>query len=143
MQWNMNEIDDGVDWHQMTKEASHVLGMNLDWDYHIREGHGIFMGPRVIESISEQFTPTAKIHRYWNPLVNDSDAFDLAVKTGLCIIIVDGHVHVSRWYFETQGLTVHTRKTLLGDLAPVRQCILTAAAEIGRQLLNNPLYITA
>lgn len=73
----------------------------------------------------------------WNPLKDDGDAFRLAIKTGLCIIILDGQMCVGRWHSESQGLNGASLKVAglaqTERVAAFRRAIVLAAAEIGKK----------
>lgn len=73
----------------------------------------------------------------WNPLINDGDAFRLAVKLGLDIIqhseIKDGRLEVAVFYGENLELEQYGSD----PYAATRLAIVRAAAEIGNAMIIN------
>lgn len=70
----------------------------------------------------------------WWPLTDDGDALRLAVRVGVCVVIVDGVVVAQRFHADSQSLRSWREKLVLGDTTPVRRAIVHAAAEIGRSM---------
>lgn len=57
--------------------AAKAAGLGpLDFDYAEREGHGLYIGPRLPMPTG---VVMAAMHRYWRPLADDGDALRLAV----------------------------------------------------------------
>jgi hypothetical protein len=68
-------------------------------------------------------------YTYWNPLTDDGDALRLAVKLGLTITS-NYHVEQER----AGGNSFYGWKTPKTPCAATRRAIVSAAAEIGRQM---------
>lgn len=67
----------------------------------------------------------------WNPLTDDGDALRLLTKLRLCLIPLDGGGwDVERYDEHGEGRTLAA--CTKGNDAMVRECIVRAAAEIGR-----------
>lgn len=105
--------------------ASKALGNGpLDFDYPERDGHGMYLGPRLP---MKQGVLTAAMWTYWNPLDDDGDASHLAVALGI------GQVHHQGW-----GQVMHPSLAERIDFeygndkfAATRRAIVLAAAIIG------------
>lgn len=119
---------------ELLSQAGNAIGLNLDFDYAERDG-GVYLGPRIVSCFRNGIV--GMMYSYWDPINIDGDAFTLSQSLGLSIIIVDGMVHVGRYYADVQGLTTHSA---LMSKDNTRICIVKAAAEIGRQLTQLTQY---
>lgn len=101
--------------HELLELAAKAAGIGpLDFDYAEREGHKFYFGPRLP---LPQGIFMAAMHRYWNPLTDDGDAFRLLVKCGLTA-------------------DVDIVKDNPNDTCnALRRAIVRAAAEIGRSMV--------
>lgn len=75
----------------------------------------------------------------WNPLVNDGDALRLAVKLGIAVEhFYSGPLENPEWLFvRSRRFEAEARCGRPGDIDPyaaTRRAIVSAAAEIGRQM---------
>lgn len=71
---------------------------------------------------------------FWNPRDNDGDAFRLAVKLGLSVIL--GTYHVAAEYLPQEGDDTFFTRESLGDdpCAATRLAVFNAAVEIGKAM---------
>jgi hypothetical protein len=74
----------------------------------------------------------------WNPLIDDTDAFRLAVKLGFFIYQIkvnDQKITVVEWDFDHVGKTmIFDEMHKLDPYAATRRAIVRAAAEIGKNI---------
>lgn len=86
---------------------------------------GIEVTAVVVDGIPHRFGSG-----YWNPLVDDGDALRLAVKLSLTVYHWTDEICVCN-----EKGTVNEDVARIGDIyAATRQCIVKAAAEIGRNM---------
>ena len=69
----------------------------------------------------------------WNPLEDDGDALQLAVKLGLFVDVYDAEV-VTGWVVDKDSMSMETLNQPKGNdpYAATRRAIVRAAAEIGK-----------
>lgn len=99
----------------------------LDFDYHEREGHGMYFGPRLPMAAGIN----AACYQYWRPLTDDGDALRLAVKLHMQVSITNHSVRA-------ETLPVHAvRVNDHDELAATRRAIVLAAEKMGKDLSNQ------
>ena len=95
----------------------------VQWD-------GRKLGWKNNEGISVESGPTAQ--RLWNPLTDDGDALRLAVKLGLC---VDCSRPSAGEPYKNHAIWLDE---LMGNEELTRRAIVLAAAEIGKNMQEQP-----
>lgn len=72
---------------ELLDKAAKAAGIGpLDFDYAKREGHGLYLGPRLP---MPQGVVMGAMWTHWNPLKNDGDALRLAVQLHISIYADD------------------------------------------------------
>lgn len=82
---------------------------------------------------------TMVIPYYWNPLKNDGDAFGLAVKCNLVVIIDGNHgMETEVWPYGDPDAIVREDHAHEGAAAATRRAIFRAAIEMGKRIKQPP-----
>ncbi|WP_277963850.1 hypothetical protein [Pseudomonas sp. RIT-To-2] len=118
---------------ELAAKAAGITG--LDFNYHKREGHGLYFGPRLPYPPGIQ----AMCPRYWCPLEDDGDALRLAMLLELGVVCKrESDSYERNTSVVTNPYCVNqirvTQKHLGDPEAATRRAIVRAAAEIGRAM---------